>query len=234
MAVNSRFECGAQVYYEDYDYRWVRAIGQNVRQWEMRIGTDFTTGCEYTNTVIDVGAGTSLASQAITAGNRCLLTTAQAENDSVELQVVGTPFQLASGHPLYFGAKVSISDATQSDFVVGLCSTDTNIIATHAIALADDGAYFYKLDAGTVIYAAAEKSGTVAATACGTAMDTSKHIYEIYYDGVGAVSFYFDGGLVVQATSGYPTAVITPSIGLAAGAAAAKTGLVEWMRCIQL
>jgi hypothetical protein len=135
------------------------------------------------------------------------------ENDSVELQVVGTPFQLAAGHPLYFGAKLSISDATQSDLFIGLASKDPNIIAAHAIALADDGVYFYKLDGGTVIYGAEEKSGTVAATACGTAMDISKHIYEIYYDGVGSVSFYFDGGLVVKASSGYPTVVLSPSVG---------------------
>jgi len=234
MSILSKFVNGNLVYYDDYDYRWVRAVGPDVRSWEMRFGTDFTTACEYTNTVIDVGAGTSLASQAITAGDRCLITTAQNENDSVELQVVGTPFALAAGHPLYFGAKVSISDATQSDFIVGLASKDTNMIAAHAIALADDGVYFYKLDGVTTIYGAEEKSGTVAATACGTAMDASKHIYEIFYDGVGAISFYFDGGLVVQASAGYPTAVLSPSIGLAAGAAAAKTGLVEWMRCIQL
>jgi hypothetical protein len=234
MSIESKILCGAQVYYDDYENRWVRAIGPDVRSWEMRYGTDFTTAKEYTNTVIDVGAGTSLASQGITAGDRCLITTAQNENDSVELQVVGTPFQLAAGHPLYFGAKLSISDATQSDLFIGLASKDPNIIAAHAIALADDGVYFYKLDGGTVIYGAEEKSGTVAATACGTAMDISKHIYEIYYDGVGSVSFYFDGGLVVKASSGYPTVVLSPSVGLAAGAAAAKTGLIEWMRCIQL
>ena len=234
MSILSKHVNGNLVYYDGYDYRWVDAVGPDVRKWEMRFGTDFTTACEYTVTYIDVGAGTSLFSQGITAGDRALITTAQNENDSCELQVVGTPFQLASGHPLYFGAKVSISDATESDFIVGLASKDSNMIAAHAIAIADNGAYFYKLDGGTVIYGAYEKAGTVAATAAGTAMDTSKHIYEICYDGIGAISYYFDGSLVVQATSAYPTVVLSPSLGLAAGAAAAKTGLVEWMRCIQL
>jgi hypothetical protein len=234
MSIYSKVVNGAQVYYDDLENRWVRAIGPDARSWEARFGMDFTTAKELTVTYIDVGGGTSLISQGITAGDRALITTAQNENDSCEMQVVGTPFQLAAGRPLYLGAKVSISDATQSDFVFGLCSKDSNLIAAHAIALADDGVYFYKLDGGTTIYAAAEKSGTVSATACGTVMDTSKHIYEIFYDGVGSVSFYFDGSLVVKVASGYPTVVLSPSIGLAAGEAAAKTGLIEWMRCIQL
>ena len=234
MGIQSKVVNGALVYYDTLENRWIDAVGPNVRKWEMRFGTDFTTACEYTNTVIDIGAGTSLASQGITAGNRALLTTAQNENDSVELQVVGTPFQLASGHPLYFGAKIAISDATQSDFIIGLASKDTNMIAAHAIAIADDGVYFYKLDAVTAIIAAYEKTGTVATNTVGTAMDTSKHVYEFFYDGVGSLTFYFDGAQVAVISAGWPTVVLSPSVGLAAGAAAAKTADIEWMKCIQL
>lgn len=229
----SKFVNGYQVYYDDYEHRWVKAIGPAAREWEMRIGSDFTTAIEYTVTYIDVGAGTSLINQAITAGNRALVTTAQNENDSCEMQVVGTPFQIASQKPFYFGCKCAISDATQSDLFIGLASKDSNLIAAHAIALADDGVYFYKLDGGTSILAAAEKSGTVATAAVGTAMDTSKHIYEIMFDGTN-LNFYFDAGLVSTMTSGWPTVVLSPSFGLAAGAAAAKTADIEWMRCIQL
>jgi hypothetical protein len=229
----SKWVNGYQVYYDDYEHRWVKAVGPSAREWEMRIGADFTSGAEYTATVIDVGAGTSLVTQAITAGDRALITTAQNENDSCELQVVGTPFQIASGKPFYFGCKFSMAEATQSDFMVGLASKDTNIIAAHAIALADDGVYFYKLDAGTSILAASEKGGVVSTTAVGTAMDTSKHIYEIDFDG-NALHFYFDGFLVSTMTSGWPTVVLSPSIAYAAGAAGGQTAKIEWMRCIQL
>jgi hypothetical protein len=229
----SKFVNGYQVYYDEYEHRWVKAFGPAAREWEMRIGTDFTTAIEYTVTYIDVGAGTSSFAQAITAGDRALVTTAQNENDGCQLQVVGTPFQIASNKPFYFGAKVSISDATQSDFLVGLASKDTNLIAAHAVAIADDGVYFYKLDAGTSIVAAAEKAGTVSTAAVGTAMDTSKHIYEIDFDGT-SMHFYFDGALVTTMTSGWPTVVLSPSFALAAGEAAEKTAKIEWMRCIQL
>lgn len=229
----SKFVNGYQVFYDDYEHRWVKAIGPAARDWELRNGSDFTTAIEYTVTYIDVGAGASLISQGITAGNKALVTTAQNENDGCQFQLVGTPFQIASGKPFYFGCKCSISDATESDFFVGLASKDTNIIAAHAVALADDGVYFYKLDAGTSIVAASEKAGVVSTTAVGTAMDTAKHTYEIDFDG-NALHFYFDGGLVSTMTSGWPTVVLSPSFSLAAGAAAEKTASIEWMRMIQL
>jgi hypothetical protein len=224
----SKFVNGYQVYYDDYDFRWTKAIGPAAREWEMRLGTDFTTGAEYTNTQ----AGTSPTVQAITAGDRALLTTGGTENNGCNLQVVGTPIQIASGKPFYFGAKVSISDATETDFLVGLASTDTSIFAAHAITVINCAA-FSKIDGGTAILASTIKASSVSAATVGTVMDTAKHIYEIYFDGT-TLYYYFDAGLVTSMTSGWPTVVLTPSIALMAGAAAAKTALVEWMRCIQL
>lgn len=228
--VSSKWVGTNLVYYEDYEYRWLHAEGADVRKWEMRLGTNWTTAAEYTVTA----AGTSPVVQAVTAGDRVLITTGSTENNGANIQVIGTPFQLASGRPLYFGAKASISDATQSDFLVGLASTDDTIIASHALALADDGVYFYKLDGGTAIVAAAEKAGTVSTVTATPVMGTAKAVYEIYWDGAGGLSFYLNGALVTTMTGGYPTVVLTPSIVLQTGEAVAKTGLVEWMRCIQL
>lgn len=232
MSVKSKWVGSTLVYYDDYDFRWVRAVGPDVRNWEIRFGQNFTDDAELAITYVDVGAGTSAFTQAITAGNRVLLTTAQNENDGGQFQTVGTGFQLASGHPLYFGAKCAISDATQSDFIVGLASLDTTLVAAHAVAIADDGVYFYKLDGGTTSYACAEKAGTTSADAAGT-MDTSSHIYEIYFDGT-TIYFYLDGTLIKSSATAWPTVVLAPSFGVWAGAAAEKTATIEWMRCIQL
>lgn len=232
--IGSKYVNGALVYYDTYDYRWLHAVGPTVREWEMRFGTDFTTACEYTVTAVNTGGGTSTIAQGITAGIRAIITTDDADNDAINCQVVGTPFQLASGHPLYFGWKGTINEATQSDLLVGLATKDTTLIAAHALNVVDDGIYLYKLDNTTAIYGACEKAGTVAATVCGTVMDTSAHTYEIFYDGVGAISFYFDGGLIVNASSGWPTVVLSPSLFFATGSAAVKTCTTEWMRVIQL
>lgn len=224
----SKFVNGNLVYYDDYDYRWVKAIGPSVREWEMRYGSDFTTAKEYTNTQ----AGTSPTAQAITAGDRALLTTGGTENNGCNLQVIGTPIQFATGKPCYFGAKVSISDATESDLFVGLASTDTSIYASHAVTVIN-AAGFSKNDGATAILSNTIKASVASTATVSTAMDTSKHIYEVFFDGA-TLYYYFDGNLVNSLSSGWPTVVLTPSIALMTGATASKTGLVEWMRCIQL
>jgi hypothetical protein len=226
--IKSKFVNSNLVFYDDYDYRWVRALGPAVREWSLRYGTDFTTGAEFTNTQ----AGTSPTTQAITAGDRALLTTGGTENNGCNLQVVGTPIQFATGKPCYFGAKVSISDATESDFFVGLASTDTSIFAAHAVTVIN-AAGFSKIDGATALLSNTIKASVASTSTVSTAMDTSKHIYEVYFDGT-SLYYYYDGNLVNSLASGWPTVVMTPSIALMAGAAAAKTGLVEWMRVIQL
>jgi len=225
----SKYVNGYQVYYDDYDFRWVKAIGPAPREWEMRYGSDFTTAKEYTVTVI---GGADAITQGITAGVRAAIATAATENNGVNVQVVGTPFQIASGKPFYFGAKIACDQATQSDILVGLASTDTTIIAAHAVTVAN-GVYFYKDDGATAITANANIATVVSSATVGTAMDTSAHIYEIYFDGT-TLYFYFDGGLVTSMTSGWPTAVITPSIATMAGTTTAVNTLVHWMRAIQL
>jgi hypothetical protein len=234
MAVSSKWVGSTLVYYDDYDYRWVKAVGPDVREWELRFGTNFATGAEFTATAVSVGAGTSTPSQAVTAGDRLLMTNAANENDGLNIQVVGTPFQLTSGKPLYFGVKASISDATQSDFMVGLATKDTTIIAAHALSLVDDGFGFYKLDGGTAIVAFAEKAGVVSTVTAAAVATTTKRIYEMYWDGNGTITWYLDGVEVTSMSAGYPTVVLSPSIVLQNGEAVVKTGLVEWMRVIQL
>jgi hypothetical protein len=230
--VGSKWVNGYQVYYDDYEYRWVKAIGQSPRAWELRYGSDFTDGNEFAVNYVDVGAGDSAFTQAITAGDRALLTTAQNESDGGQFQLEGTPFQIASGKPFYFGAKLSISDATQSDLFIGLSEIDTTILNAHAVSIGN-GVYFAKLDGVTTISANAEIATVVSTANVGTAMDTSKHTYEIYFDGT-TMYFYFDDGLVLSLTSGWPTVVVSPTFAYGAGAAGADTALVEWMRCIQL
>lgn len=235
MSVFSKEVNGNIVYYQEgNEARWLDAIGPTVQKWEMRVGTDFSTGHEFTQTVVSVGDGDSLISQAITIGDKARLLTAANENDGAQIQVVGTPFQLVSGKPLYFGARLSVSDATQSDLLIGLASLDTALLTSHAVAIADDGVYFYKLDAGTALLAAAEKAGTVVTAAISSAMGTAKATYEFLWDGQGSLDFFYNGSLVSTMTSGYPTVVLSPSFAFNNGEAAAKTGLIEWMRCIQI
>jgi len=233
----------ALVYYDDrYTNRWIDALGENVRKYIPNSGpaADDTTLnlTEWTVTETDVGAGDTSVAASQTAGDLVLITTAQNEYDGVSMQVNGEAFELAAGRPCYFGIRCAASDATQSDLLVGLAEIDTTLTAAsaaHAIGVGGDGAFFSKLDAVTAIYANVYNGGSsTAQVAVSTALDTGYHTYEIYFDGVATIYFYFDGVLVTSAASANVTAAFTPSVSFRAGAAAEKTLAISWVRCIQV
>lgn len=229
--VKSKYVNGNLVFYDTYEHRWVDAIGPQVRKWELAIGSAAETA-DKTITATN----TSPITNAVTAGDRMLITTENVDFAGDNIQWLGSPFVLAAGKPCYWGARLSISDATQSDLLVGLCEIDTTLTAassTHAVNVTDDGIYFSKIDAVTTIYATSEIGGTESSTAAGT-MDTSKHWYEMLYDGT-TLSTFFDGSLVSQvAAASIPDQPLRPSICFRAGEAAAKTCLVEKFVVIQL
>lgn len=213
------------------DYRPLAAFGDDVVQYSLNAGfpVDDTTGdpLGWTSTVVEAGTGTQIFANAVTGGGDiALITTAANEYDGGNYQLNGEAFDITSGKELYFGAKIKVSDATQSDLFIGLAETDTTLMNTstsHAIALGGDGLFFSKLDGVTAINAKSYVDGSETNTAAvSTALDTSYHWYEIVYNGTD-VKFYFDGSLVSTFTADFPDGEITPSINFRAGAAAAKT-----------
>jgi len=180
--------------------------------------------------------GTSPITASVLPGAVALVTTGANEYDGDNVQLVGSRFKVESGKPFYFGAKVTLGEAAQSDFLVGLCGVDTtltNASGSHAIALGAGGIFFSKLDGVTAGYfktitTATEKNSAAAFTA-----DTSAHVFEIYCDG-SKVSGYVDGVLVGTFGSDITTEVLTPSFNFRAGSAGAKTMTLHWMRAIQV
>jgi len=213
------------------DYRILGAWGDDVVKYALEAGfpVDDTTGdpIGWTSTVVEVGTGTTIFSNAVTGGGDiALITNAANEYDGGNYQMNGEPFDITSGKKLYFGAKIKISDATQADLFIGLAETDTTLMNTsssHAIALGGDGIFFSKIDAVTTITAKTYLDGAEVNTAnVSTAMDTSYHWYEFEYDG-SSIRMYFDGELVATYTASFPDGQITPSINFRNGAAAVKT-----------
>lgn len=163
-----------------------------------------------------------------------LITTENIDFAGDNIQFVGSQFKFEAGKPCYFGAKITISDATQSDLLVGLCGVDTTLTAAssaHAIAVSASGAFFSKIDAVTAGYFKTYATGTETNSAAAFTADTSAHIYEMFYDGTSLIG-YVDGVNVGCFTS-VPTAVLTPSICFRAGEAAVKTCTIHWVRAIQ-
>lgn len=215
----------------NYDYRILDAWGENIVKYKLEAGfpTDDTTGdpLGWTSTVVEAGTGTTTFAHAVTGtGDVALITTAANEYDGGNYQLQGEAFDVVTDKAFYFGARIKVSDATQSDLFIGLAETDTTLMNTstsHAIALGGDGAFFVKLDASTTIAAKTYLDGAETNTAnVSTALDTSYHWYEIVYEN-NTIKFYFDGALVSCFSASFPDGQMTPSINFRAGEAVAKT-----------
>lgn len=217
--------------------RWLDAWG-DVRKFISTPGlaSDDTTNSP-TN-FIATATGTSPTTISATENDTLLITTGGTEYNGANVQLRGSTFKLTSGKPLYFGAKVKLSEATQIDFLLGLALLKTDLMKTSAahgvLATGVEGVFFTKIDESTTINTQSWVAGSQINTATyGTAVGTGYRVYEIYFDGA-ALYFYIDGVLVTTMTSGLPTVTLTPSINVRAGSAAAVTATIAWMRCLQV
>lgn len=233
--MNSRWLNGNLVFQKN-NHIWYDATGPTVRKYLtqfVNLPTDDTTGdpTEWTATVVEVGAGTSTAVLDTVAGGGLLMTTAGNEDDGIQLQLKGEAFQLAANDYVYFGTRIKLSSATESDLLVGLAITDTSLLTA-----VTDAIYFECLDSVTDTFTVTEinNTETTSAASVGT-MDTSYHTYEFFCNGISGVYFYLDGALVATHTANIPTdEVLTPSIAFLTGSAAAITCSVDWLRVIKV
>jgi hypothetical protein len=200
--------------------RWLYG---NLLYWDALAG--------YTVTLVETGAGeTTVAAATTVNGGALLITTDAAENDGANIQMLGEAFQPAASTLLYFGCKVQISDATQSDLLVGLCITDTDLLGGMT-----DGMYFRKPDGSTTLSAVLEQDSTeTTGTAATVVADTDMYL-EIVANGV-TVDFYVDGTMLTQmAQTNVPDdELLTPSIHFLTGEAVAKTCLIKELRAFRI
>lgn len=153
------------------------------------------------------------------------------DDDSVELQWLAESWKLAANKPLWFEARCKFSDATQSDFLVGLAITDTSVITA-----VSDGVYFKKDDGNANIDTVTNKNSTpVESSAVGTLVDDTYVRLGIFCDGVTAVYFYIDGVLVAtHTTSIVDDEDLTITLAHRNGAAAAKTAFYDYVKVVQV
>lgn len=185
---------------------------------------DFDTYTAADWTVTEVGVATqALANE---DGGTLLITNAAADNNSSFSQKVGESFLFASGKRLIFKARFKVSDATQSDLVMGLQITDTTPLDV------SDGVFFQKDDGDTNLDFHVEKNGTqTSSTAVTTLSDDTYVVAGFYYNGDDEVQVFIDGAKVASlATTNIPDdEELTISFGVQNGEAAAKTMNVDYI-----
>lgn len=212
-----------------YKYRLYDAWGPDVVKYDNHfVGQHISV----TNTP-DGWAMTAVGTSPITitdgAGGLLLLTTGGTEDNGVQIQLVNEAFLLASGYPCYFGCRLKIDSATESDFIAGLCIRDTTLLdgMTH-------GVYFRKIDGSTDVYFVLEE-GSAESTGVVHTMTTDYVTLEWYYDGT-SIDSYVNGVLQTRLATTYlpDTVEMTPSLALLTGDNAAVAMTVDWIRVIQI
>lgn len=186
---------------------------------------------DWTITTTEAGAGN--ASEALATdekGGALLITNDDADNDSDELQQKQETWSLTSGKRCWYATRMKVSDATQSDFFVGLAITDTTIIDGTT-----DLVGFRKDDGDANIDVVTEKDSTETETDSGQdAADDTYVKLGFYYDGVSKVEFYIDDAKVATHTTNLPdNENLCITIALQNGEAAAKTMTVDYIYVCQ-
>ncbi len=183
---------------------------------------DFTTYVAGDWTITTTEGGTGNASEALTnvAGGALLITNDDADNDSDEFQLAVESFKFASGKKSWFKTRFKVSDATQSDWIIGLCITDTTLIDA-----VSDGVYFKKDDGDASIDFALELNGSATeASGIATQSDDTFVTLGWYFDGdtTNGIKYYVDGN-----------EELAVSFALQNGAAAAKTMTLDYIYAAQ-
>lgn len=190
---------------------------------------DRYTAADWVVTAVGAGAVTGPDGD----GGVILLTNAAADDDSLFLQWAGgsgavkETYLMAAGKKAWFKARFQVSDATQSDFVMGLQIADTTPLD------ATDGIFFIKDDGDAQLDIVVRKDATTGSNRVNNIATVVAATYmsvEWFYDGVDKVYYAVNGVVLgsLSATSAFlPDAALAISFGIQNGEAVAKTMTVD-------
>jgi len=165
------------------------------------------------------------------AGGALIITTNDADNDSEELQLKGESFKLSTSKRAIFSSRFKLSDATESDMLIGLAITDTT-----AIDGVSDGVFFKKDDGDTNLDFVVEKDSTETATAAVATVADDTFVTATFFIDPDRSSVYYsinNAEPVAVANTNLPDdEELTITLAIQAGAAAAKSLTVDYVNCM--
>lgn len=184
-------------------------------------------------TTTEAGAGSATEAISSADGGVLVVTNDAADDDADFFQWSGTDasgavetFKFIAGKKLFFKTRFKVSDATQSDFVVGLQITDTTPLAV------SDGVYWRKDDGDANLdFVVIKDSTATTATAASTVADDTWMTLAFYYNGVDGIEYYKDDvKLGTSALTNLPDdEELTISFGIQNGEAVAKVMSVDYI-----
>lgn len=189
----------------------------------------FNTG-DWTITTTEAGAGSATEALADGDGGLLLITNDAADNDADFFQKVGESFKFVSGKKLWFKSRFKVSDATQSDVVIGLQITDTTPLDV------TDGVFFLKADGAATVDFLVEKNNTATTTSSvATLVADTFIVLGFYYDGASTIQIWVDDAVVGTSvtTNLVDDEELTISFGIQNGEAVAKTMTVDYILAVK-
>jgi hypothetical protein len=183
--------------------------------------------------VTETGSG----SRALTAGNGGLLliTNAAADNDNNQFQRVKEHVLMSATKRAWFKTRLKMSDATQTDFAVGLMALDTDVFSSTGGDGVTDGIFFYKDDGVATLDFYVQKNTT-------TGQNTSAAVTTLADDTFVTLGWYFDANgtcqvfvndvqiVTLDASATFlPDANLSMSFAIKNGEAVAKTMTVDYV-----
>lgn len=174
------------------------------------------------------------ATEALTAGSNGLLliTNTAADNDLVALQKTPAMLLMNTSQKCFFSARLKVSDAVESDVVVGMQVVDITPLDV------TDGIYFLKADGAATIDIVCRKdatTGSTSATAIASMVNDTFILLEWYYDGVSKLYYAVNGTVLgsITITNYFPDTTLTVSVALQNGEAVAKTMTIDYLYVAQ-
>lgn len=182
----------------------------------------------WTETATSAGTGTSAAAIADADGGILQITTAANENDGLFIESQGESFLMEAGKKLWLKARFALGDAIQSDFIIGLHSTDTTPQDATLRFLFEsvDGsaALYFNVDDNTTD----ADSGTLATLADDTFVTVCA-----YFDGADLHLYVNDVKVETMTAIGVPGAEMAMGIGYLNGAAGAETTDIDYLMVVK-
>ena len=169
------------------------------------------------------------------------VTTGSTDDDSMDAQINGEAFKIASGKSLVWEMRFKIEDVTLTDWFVGMAATDTTIIdATPAyigLGNTDNAASVRAVNGKNVSAAVAGSSAPSNGTLTDTGSDLVADTYVVVrfeVEGTSKVRFYVDGSLKATHTTNLPDDVgLTPTFAIQAASGAAEKITIDYILAMQ-
>ena len=192
----------------------------------------------WTVTMVETGDANSTAVVTDLARGALLITADDNDNDGVKMQLghghggAGENVGFDGPYPTYFGIRFQCADATNSDYLFGLCVTDTGCLDG-----ATDGLYFRNVDASALLYFVLEKDSLETVSAVATMADATWITAEFYYDGTDVMA-YIDGNLeatLSASDANFPNnELLRLTMEFLTGEDVANTCTIDWVRLIHI